>query len=271
MKDKQIKINSKKRSPLKDKPLRYAGKSIDEQIDKLVNDNAVPYLLISVLFVVMAIHEWWRYYLNSPPSPKTITFFAVLVILFSYYKIRKMLREVKQLKLGRDGERIVGEQLDVLREKGYKIFHDIVGENFNIDHIIISTKGIFLIETKTYSKPNDIDAQIHFDGREITVDGLKLTNNPIAQSTASANWLRDLLKKSTGKEFLIKPVIVFPGWFIKSTEESKKSSCWVLNPKALPKYIENEKTLITAEDMSLASYHISRYVRAKEEEKSRTP
>jgi len=271
MKDKQIKIDSKKRSPLKNKPLRYAGKSIDEQIDKLFDDNVVPYLFISVLCIAMAGYEWVRYYLNNPPSPKTITFFAVLVILFSYYKVRKMLREVKQLKLGRDGERVVGEHLDMLREKGYKIFHDIVGENFNIDHIIISTKGIFLIETKTYSKPNDKDTQIHFNGREITVDGLKLTDNPIVQSTASANWLRNLLKESTGKEFLIKPVIVFPGWFIETTEEGKKSSCWVLNPKALPQYIENEKTSITTEDVSLASYHLSRYVRAMEEEKSRTP
>jgi hypothetical protein len=271
MKDKQPKKTEKKRSPLKDKPLRYAGKSIDEQIDKLVNDNAAPYIVVSVLFIVITILEWLRYYSNSPPSPKTITFLAVLAILFSYYKIRKMVREVKQLKLGRDGERIVGEQLDELREKGYKIFHDIVGENFNIDHIIISTKGIFLIETKTYSKPNDMDGQIHFDGRGITVDGLKLTDDPIVQATASANWLRNLLKKSTGKEFLIKPVVVFPGWYIKSTEESKKSSCWVLNEKALPKYIEHEKTSITAEDVSLASYHLSRYVKVKEEEQLRTP
>jgi hypothetical protein len=271
MKDKQIKIKSKKRSPLKDKPLRFAGKSIDEQIDKLVNDKAVPYLLISVLYIALAAFEWIRYFLNLPPFPKIITFFALVVGLFSYYKIRKMLREVKQLKQGRDGERIVAEQLDMLREKGYKIFHDIVGENFNIDHVIISTKGIFLIETKTYSKPNDIDAQIHFDGSEITVDGLKLTNNPIVQSTASVKWLRNFLKESTGKEFLIKPVIVFPGWYIKPAEENKKSNCWVLNPKALPKFIDNEKTSITAEDVSLASYHLSRYIRAKEEEKSRTP
>ena len=271
MKDKQIKISSKKRSPLKDKPLRYAGKSIDEQIDKLVDDNAMPYIIFSGLFSVMAVQEWLRYYLNSPPFPKFITFFAVLVILFSYYKIRKINAKIKQLKQGRDGERIVAEQLDVLREKGYRILHDIVGENFNIDHVIISTKGIFLIETKTYSKPNDMDAQIRFDGSNITVDGLKPTNNPVVQSTALANWLRDLLRESTGKEFLVKPVIVFPGWFINSTEEGKKSNCWVLNPKALPQYIEHEKTSITVEDVSLVSYHLSRYVRAKEEEKSRTP
>lgn len=271
MKNKQIKTNSKKRSPLKNKPLRYAGKSIDEQIDKLFDDYIVPYLLISILIIAMAGYEWMRFYINNPPSPKMTTFIALLVSLFSYYKIRKISREVKQLKLGRDGERVVGEHLDILREKGYKIFHDIVGENFNIDHVIISTKGIFVIETKTYSKPNDKDAQLHFNGREITVDGLQLSNNPVDQATASSNWLWNLLKESTGKEFQIKPVIVFPGWFIETTEEGKKSSCWVLNPKALPQYIENEKTSITTEDASLASYHLSRYVKAREEEKSKTP
>lgn len=271
MENKQIKTNSKKRSPLKNKPLRYAGKSIDEQIDKLRTDNVEPYFFIIFFSIAIAGYEWMRFYINSPPSPIMMTFIALLVILFSYYKIRKILRKVKQLEQGRDGERVVGEHLDMLREKGYKIFHDIVGDNFNIDHVIISTKGIFLIETKTYSKPNDTDAQIHFDGREITVDGLKLSNNPVDQATASANWLRNLLKESTGKEFQIKPVIVFPGWFIKTTEEGKKSSCWVLNPKALPQYIENEKTSITTEDASLASSHLSRYVRALEKEKARTP
>ncbi|TAL28347.1 MAG: NERD domain-containing protein [Nitrospirae bacterium] len=271
MKNKQSKIDSKKRSPLKNKPLRYAGKSIDEQIDKLINDNAVLYLVISLLSIAIAGFEWIRFYINNPPSPKMMTFLAFVVILFSYYKIKKISREVKRLKLGREGERVVGEHLDMLREKGYKIFHDIVGENFNIDHVIISTKGIFVIETKTFSKPNDKDARIHFNGREITVDRQKLSNNYIDQATASSKWLRNLLKESTGKEFPIKPGIVFPGWFIETTEEGKKSSCWVLNPRALPQYIENEKTSITMEDASLASYHLSRYIRAIEEEKSKTP
>ena len=57
MKNKQIKTNSKKHSPIKNKPLRYAGKSIDEQIDKLFDDYIVPYLLISILIIAMAGYE----------------------------------------------------------------------------------------------------------------------------------------------------------------------------------------------------------------------
>ena len=263
-------MKSEKHSPLKSKALRYAGKSLDERIDKLINDDALPYLLMSIFLILMAAYEWWRFYANNPPpAPKFVTSIAILVVVFSFYKIRKISKEIKNIKLGREGERAVGEYLDLLREKGYKIFHDIIGENFNIDHVIISTKGIFSIETKTFSKPNNNDAKIRFDGKNITVEGLNIKKNPITQASASSTWLTELLKASTGKNFTVKPVVVFPGWYIETTEEGKQSNCWVLNPKALPKYIDNENQSISEEAVSLTSYHLSRYVRAKEGEISK--
>lgn len=258
-------MKSHKRSPLKSKPLRHAGQSLDDRIDKLINENAIQYVLASALFIMMAVQEWLRFYRQSPPSPKTITFFAIVVVIFSFYKIRNISREVKNLKLGRDGERIVGESLDLMRTKGYKIFHDIIGENFNIDHVIISAKGIFLIETKTFKKPTKKDARIYFNGKDITVGGEKPNTHPLTQISASAKWLKNMLKETTGKEFPIKPVVVFPGWFVETDSEGKKSNIWVLNPKALPQYIENEKSIVSKEDMSLASYHLAMYIRTKEE------
>jgi hypothetical protein len=258
-------MKSNKRSPLKSKPLRYAGKSIDQQIDKLINDKANLYIVYIVFFAVLAGLEWWRFYFRIQPSPWIITFMAILIILFSLYKVRKIFINVSQLKLGRDGERIIGETLDSLREKEYKILHDIVGENFNIDHVIISTKGIFLIETKTFSKPNGVDAKILFNGKEITVNGMKTDKNILNQVLASSNWLRNLLKESTGKEFRIKPVIVFPGWFVETTGDGNKGTCWALNENSLPQWIENERISITKEDVSLAAYHLSRYIKSKEE------
>ena len=38
----------------------------------------------------------------------------------------------------------------------------------------------------------------------------------------------------------------------------------VINPKALPRFIENEPDIISREDMMLASFHISLYIRTKE-------
>ena len=153
----------KKKSPIKGKPLRYVGQSLDERIDKLINEDIVNYLIASVLAVCLTAYEWWRYYKNPTPNPKTITFVTSLIVIVCAYKVFKIMKDVKALKLGRDGERAVGQYLDKLREKGHRIFHDLLGDNFNLDHVIISEKGIFVIETKTYSKPVKGEAKIYFD------------------------------------------------------------------------------------------------------------
>ncbi len=142
-------MKQKKKSPLKDKPLRYVGQSLDEHIDKLINEDAIQYLLAGIISASLAGYEWWRYLKHPPPQPKTMTVFALFIILFCTYKIWRIFKKVKHLKLGRDGERVVGQYLDDLREKGHRIFHDLLGDNFNLDHVIISRKGVYVIETKT--------------------------------------------------------------------------------------------------------------------------
>ena len=257
-------MKQKKKSPLKGKPLRYVGQSLDEQIDKLINEGAFPYVFICLLVVYWAGYEWWRYYKHPKPSPGFATLFALIVLLVSFYNIRKILKKLKSLKLGRDGERVVGQFLDGLRENGHRIFHDIIGENFNIDHVIISKKGIYVIETKTYSKPESGNSKIYFDGRKLVVEALGELTKPIAQVNAASNWLKNILRETTGKKFAVKPVILFPGWFVESTKEGKKSNIWVLNPKALPVYIENQPDTLSTEDVMLVSYHISRHIRIVE-------
>lgn len=254
----------KKKSPIKDKPLRYVGQSLDERIHKLINEDAVPYLLSCLLIVYLAGYEWWRYYKNPPPSPKAITFIASLFIIFCVYKVRKIMKKVKAIKLGRDGERAVGQYLDNLREKGHRIFHDLLGDNFNLDHVIISRKGIYVVETKTYSKPAKGEAKIGFDGEKLKIQALGAQTKPITQVIAASNWLKHILIESTGKNFSIRPVILFPGWYVESTVQGKQSPVWVLNPKALPSFIENQPDNISQEDMMLAAFHVSRYIRSKE-------
>ncbi len=254
----------KKKSPIKDKPLRYVGQSLDERIHKLIHEEEVPYLLTCFLIVYLVGYEWWRYFRDPPPSPKLITFVASLFIIFCIYKVRKIRKKVKAIKLGRDGERLVGQYLENLREKGHRIFHDLLGDSFNLDHVIISRKGIYVIETKTYSKPVKGEAKIGFDGEKLKITAIGIQTKPITQVNAASNWLKHILLKSTGKNFSIRPVILFPNWYVESTKQGKKSPIWVLNPKALPSFIENEPDVISQEDMMLASFHISRYIRTKE-------
>lgn len=57
---------------------------------------------------------------------------------------------------GADGEKRVGEFLDKFAEdNGFYVLHDraIPGSKANIDHILISSRGIFVIDAKNYTGP----------------------------------------------------------------------------------------------------------------------
>lgn len=256
-------MNDQRKSPIKVKPLRYSGQSLDEALDKLLNEKAMNYVVVFCLVSVLAIGEWLRYYNNNPPSPKTITALALIVAVVSFYKVREIRKQVRLIRQGRDGERNVGECLDNLREDGHRVFHDLIGDNFNLDHVIVSTKGIFVIETKTYSKPVKGDAKIQYDGEQIIIAEKKATRDPITQVTAASKWLKNILKESTGKDYPVKSVVAFPGWFVETKEPGWKFDTWVLNPKALQSFINNENDKITREDMMLATFHLSQYIRSK--------
>ncbi len=262
-------MSMNKKSPITDKTLRHYGQSLDERIDILINEKALPYLIVTTVCFILAGWEWWRYYREAPPSPGTMTLFAVVVAGVSFYKVKKFLKEIRQLRQGREGERAIGQYLEFFREKGCKVFHDIVGEGFNVDHVIIGEKGVFLIETKTYSKPEGKKPIIRYDGHSLIIDGFNDKDRILNQVRAASSWLMNLIKDITGKEYEIKPVVVFPGWFVEQNKKAKTSGIWVLNPKALPAYIEDKKTIFSGDEVSLISYHLSRYVRAKEAELKR--
>jgi len=249
---------NEKRSPLKENPLRYPGQSLDEQLDQIKWDM-LSFLLVPLLLVFLAIWEWWRWYLKSPPHPIPATILAIILLGYCIPKFFKLRRRRRDIKLGRDGERVVGQSLEDLRQQGYSVFHDVVGKNFNVDHVIVSQRGIFSIETKTYRKPTKVNSKVTFNGENILVAGKAIDPSPVEQARASAKWLRcDVLHKSTGKWFPVRPVVVFPGWWV---EEQKNTEVWVLNPERLQSYIAGEPEILTEEDMHLVAYHLSRVIR----------
>lgn len=254
-------MKNNKKSPLTDKPLRNPGQSLDEEINNLILGDGMNYAVLSTVSIVLAGLEWWRWYKALPYSPITYSVLAIIATAFSIYKIIQLRKKLKNLRLGRDGERAVGQYLELLREKGCRVFHDVVGNNFNLDHVVISEHGVFVVETKTYSKPARGEAKIFIDNEQLSINGFPCQTDIITQAKAEANWLKGIVKESSGKDISVKPVVVFPGWYIDSSSASKNLNVWVLNPKALPKYIENAPKVLSKEDIMLLSYHISRHFR----------
>lgn len=251
----------KTRSPLKVPPLRNPGQSLDEQLQQLYVDKFLPYFLFPSLFIAYAIGEWWRWYFHSPPIPGSVTGIALVSVLYSVYRIQTLRPKIHALKLGRDGERAVGQSLEELRSGGAIVLHDILADGFNVDHVVIAPQGIFVIETKTYSKPNGRDARVLFDGAKLSFDGRVPGRDPIKQARANTAWVQQLLKDMTGKSYPARPVVLFPGWFVETVGAHAHDHIWVLNPKGLPAFIAQEKPTLSVEDIKSATCHLSRYIR----------
>jgi len=253
-----MKSKPEKKSPLKDKPLRYAGQSLNEQIEYKISE-VLYWILVPCTITFFAIRDWFRFFNPPPAHPIYITIMAVFVLAVGISKIIKEKKEINRLRMARDGERLVAEGLQEMIKQGATVLNDIQGDKFNIDHVIVSKHGIYLIETKTFSKPAEKEAKISFDNEHVFADGFLIDRNPIQQAKALAKWLQELLMQSTGIKFTIRPTVLFPGWFIEPMKRGQE--VWILNPKALPTFISNEPILLKDTDVHLVTFHLSRYVR----------
>lgn len=250
------------KSPLKDKALNNPGETLERHIEEYRDKYLLEPLLGIVLIVVMTITEWVRWYFDSPPNPLAITLFAIVGTGYFSWKIVRARKNIRPLRQGLEGEKVVGQFLERMRESGAKVFHDIPGQGFNIDHVVIHKNGIYVIETKTFSKPEKGNSVIKYDGESLCFPGQTTTTEQLIQTKAASTWLQELFLESTGSKFVTKPVLVFPGWYIESSPAALNSDVWVLNPKALPAFIKNQKQQLAEDKVHMLALHLSRYVRS---------
>ncbi len=205
-------------SPLKAKPLRIPGESLDKEIDDLVRDSVMSYFIAATMLSGLAGFEWFGYLTHSPRRPILFSIVALIAIGVTAGRIIVVRKKVRSLRLGRDGERVVGQFLERLRGSGGQVFHDVPGKDFNLDHVVIHGHGIYAIETKTFSKPWP-KANITIECDTLRVAGRIPDRNPIEQASAAARWLSSHLEELTGRKFPVRGVVVFPGWFVEQPSE----------------------------------------------------
>jgi hypothetical protein len=240
--------------------LRNPGQSLDEQIDRVVLDEWAGYVLAAACLWLVAIVEWASRMFDLPRIPAIYALAAVVATTLLFWKTRETRRQLELLRQGRDGERAVAEFLDELRRDGAQVLHDIPDDRGNVDHVIICRQGVFVIETKAWSKPDHVWS-LDFDGERVQVAGRPANAEPIMQCRAEASSIRSLLRESTSKPFPVRGVLVFPEWFVRRTGRARESDIWVLNPKELAGWIRREVGVLSDADVAMAALHLKQYVK----------
>ena len=223
------------RSPFTQKLERFPGQSLLKRLDELNEEISIQSAaLLSVPIAIYAVYISNLYFGQHSSNPAVAIVVVVIAVVFlgyTLYKLRGFLQERRNIRLGYEGEMIVGQALNRLMLSGCRVYHDFPAEKFNIDHILVGAKGVFAVETKTRSKRTTAnrqqDATVEYDGRALHFpSGTDI--DMIAQAKRQSKWLSRWLSQAVGEEITVRAVLALPGWFVKRTAPK---GIPVVNPK----------------------------------------
>jgi hypothetical protein len=248
-------------SPITKKLLNLPGQSLDIKLQDFAVDQFLLPLMIVGMLLIVCLTEWIGYFSNAPRNPWGLS--AMLVVSVAVFAARwqRNWAQLKALKLGREGERAMAEYLNTRLDSTARVFHDVPIAHGNADHVIICTRGIYAVETKTRSKPLRRGAVVSVTSDHLKVDGATPDRDPLRQARDAATDLHQILKTFTRKPVWVTPIVVFPGWSIVDHRESP-APVWVLSAADLAGRIAQESQILSALDVARLSRHLTSYVRA---------
>ena len=236
------KVARNERPPQPTKILRPAGYSLSCRIDDLserlnlaiiesVTAGATLGLLLAGIYPFiegLILRRFTFTQLRAEPgfyyvySLLILTVSAIAWMTAAIVKAIQRKNEMRNCRFGLRGEQAIAEELACkeLLVAGYITFHDIPGDGaWNIDHVVIGPGGIYVLETKTRArrKPtrDQNDQDVYFDGKVLQFPWC-YDFKAVRQVERNAEWVRRFVAGFGPKDILVQPIIMVPGWFVKS-------------------------------------------------------
>jgi hypothetical protein len=221
----------RKRSPLTRDLLRAPGQSLRDQVEditlSLVSDVMTLALVSSFAALALAMVD--RPGRSAYAYPLVIILLAGAVIYF-LISLSQQWRRRARLRLALDGEMATGEELNQLMLLGCHVYHDVPGDRFNIDHVVVGPAGVYAVETKTRAKgprAGTEAAAVTYDGSVLRFPGWQ-DRESLQQARRQAEWLQAWLTSAVGESVTARPVLALPGWFV---DRKGSGDVIVCNPK----------------------------------------
>jgi len=200
--------------------------------------------------------SWWTFALLILPTVALCSIAGWLT-----WRTLQLVQQIRRLRLGLRGERIVGEVLNNLGA-GYRAFHDFPGgEDWNIDHVVIGPGGVFAIETKTRRRkliPSRTTAhKVRVEGDRIAY-AHTFDDDSVPQAQRNAHDLSAHLSRAVGRHVPVEPIVVLPGYFV---ERDRNGAAQVMNPKHLAEHLRRLHPRLTTKEVDTLSLFVERKCR----------
>lgn len=256
---------NKERAPMSDKMLRSPGESLRRKLSDL-EDATLNWVLAMVVTATVTgffAGQFYRQTKHVVPAATHPLVLVLLVITMAFmWKLIVLTNTARDYRLGLSGELAVGEELNKLMLSGCRVYHDFPGgDDWNIDHIIVSEMGVFAVETKARRKrkasPGKEDHKVDFTGDALEFSSWR-EDKPLLQAERNARSLAGFLTKATGEKCDVAAMVVLPGWFVSLQVNSPTK---VLNPKQVRSAVLGGKTVLKEAQIQRISHQIEQKCR----------
>lgn len=225
-----------RRSPLTDKLHHGPGEQLRRELEK-ASDGIDEALMSSSFIGPFLICAWALPRLDWSKvtfglGEWILSIFFLGMLAWSIRKVTRLIAKRQRLRQGLDAELMTAQLLMPLASKGCQIFHDIPADGFNLDHVVIGTHVVFMIETKSRKKSGKgkQSANVEYDGKALRFPD-HVTSKPVDQARHEARWLAEFLRGAAGENVPVVPVVALPGWYVNAGRNAHLSDVIVLNPK----------------------------------------
>ena len=244
---------------------RVAGEDLLRKIKELEFQRVLD-LLVLLYFLALAVLSWLLTFgIVAFNWMTSVVFTAISVVIAVRWmkKWRAINDEIKNKRKGLEGERLAAEMLDRLGNgEDTFVFHDILGNGFNVDHVVVSTKGIFTIETKHYDRSKcheyyfdgeRLYAQMH-DGRQYPCPRL------LPQMDGEANFIQGEIERRIGAKVGVTEVAILIGSYIRNPSKSL-NKYWLVNEKSFEPLFRVQREVLDAALVKLIAAQITEWVK----------
>jgi hypothetical protein len=168
-----------------------------------------------------------------------LAIFSLLLMLFIGLRLARIIGSRNMMRLAYESRLATRRVLDPLLKEKYRVFHDVVSDQFSVDHLVVGPKGVFAIQTHAKSvsanKQSPDDRIVTYNGRELFFP--KGSDHGIVENARiNAEKLSQWLSGQAEAPVAVRAIISLPGWTVRRTSSEGMP---IINPKQFASLFEH--------------------------------
>ncbi len=143
----------------------------------------------------------------------------------------------------------ISEKLDRLKSENCHIYHNLIINGFHVNHLIISTRGIFTVTMKIYNK---IHCHKFVFRQGILFFNGHIYDSLLRQMDGHAQCVHEYIKTITGQHYNVHKTAIVVGCYVENLDlnsETPEPEYGIFNENAFFGFLQKQKEVFSLEEV----------------------